>query len=90
MLDRGPDPLARLNARIGWMIFRQDLKRAVEQEARGLSGRFRHDHDMVMMSTVRVLQRYYNFSDEQSAYPINDRLSVQKFLELTWSAVHIF
>ena len=82
-LERGPDPLARLNARIDWKIFRQDLERAVEKEARGPGGRPRHD--VVMMFKVLVLQRYYNLSDEQTEYQLNDRLSFQKFLGLTLS-----
>lgn len=82
-LERGPDPLARLNARINWTIFRQDLERAIEKEARGPGGRPRHD--VVMMFKVLVLQRYYNLSDEQTEYQINDRLSFQKFLGLTLS-----
>lgn len=82
-LERGPDPLARLNARIDWKIFRQDLERAVAKEARGPGGRPRHD--VVMMFKVLVLQRYYNLSDEQTEYQINDRLSFQKFLGLTLS-----
>lgn len=80
-LERGPAPLARLNARIDWTIFRQDLERAVEKKARGPGGRLRHD--VVMMFKVLVLQRYDNFSDEQTEYQINDRLSFQKFLGLT-------
>lgn len=82
-LDCGPDPLARLNARIDWTIFRHDLERAIEKEARGPGGRPRHD--VVMMFKVLVLQRYYNLSDEQTEYQINDRLSFQKFLGLTLS-----
>ena len=82
-LERGPDPLARLNARIDWKIFRKDLERAVEKEARGPGGRPRQD--VVMMFKVLVLQRYYNLSDEQTEYQINDRLSFQKFLGLTLS-----
>jgi IS5 family transposase len=82
-LERGPDPLARLNARIDWTIFRHDLERAIEKEARGPGGRPRHD--VVMMFKVLVLQRYYNLSDEQTEYQINDRLSFQKFLGLTLS-----
>lgn len=82
-LERGPDPRARLNARIDWTIFRQDLERAIEKEARGPGGRPRHD--VVMMFKVLVLQRYYNLSDEQTEYQINDRLSFQKFLGLTLS-----
>ena len=82
-LERGPDPLTRLNARINWMIFWPDLERAIEKEARGPGGRPRHD--VVMMFKVLVLQRYDNLSDEQTEYQINDRLSFQKFLGLTLS-----
>ena len=82
-LDHGPDPLARLNARIDWKIFRKDLERAVEKEARGPGGRPRHD--VGMMFKVLVLQRYDNLSDAQTEYQLNDRLSFQKFLGLTWS-----
>jgi hypothetical protein len=82
-LARGPDPLARLNARIDWTIFREDPERTVKKEARGPGGRPRQD--VVMMSKVLVLQRYDNLSDEQTEYQINDRLSFQKFLGLTLS-----
>ena len=82
-LARGPAPLARLNARIDWKIFRHDLERAVETEARGPGGRPRHD--VVMMFKVLVLQRDDHLSDEQTEDQINDRLSFQKFLGLTLS-----
>ncbi|MEO7861034.1 MAG: transposase [Nitrospirales bacterium] len=59
------------------------MERAFEKEARGPGGRPRHD--VVMMFKVLVLQRYYNLSDEQTEYQINDRLSFQKFLGMTWS-----
>ncbi len=54
-LDRGPDPLARLNARIDWTIFRKDLERAVEKEARGPGGRPRHD--VVMMGSPQKTEK---------------------------------
>jgi len=82
-LEEGPDPLARLSARIAWEMFRQDLERAFEKEAKGPGGRPRHD--VVLMFKILVLQRYYNLSDEQAEYQINDRLSFQKFLGLTLS-----
>jgi transposase len=80
-LERGPDPLARLNARIDWTIFREDLEGTVEKEVWGHGGRPRHD--VVMMCKVLVLQRYDNLSHEQTEYQINDRLSFQNFLGLT-------
>lgn len=82
-LAAGPDPLSRLNERIDWKIFQKDLEGAFIKEAKGPGGRPRHD--VVMMFKVLVLQRYYNLSDEQMEYQINDRLSFQKFLGLTLS-----
>ena len=35
------------------------------------------------MFKVLILQRYYNLSDEQVEYQINDRMSFMRFLELT-------
>jgi len=55
-LGEGPDPLARLNARIDWRMFRPDLERTFEKEAKGPGGRPRHD--MVLMFKILVLQRY--------------------------------
>jgi len=82
-LEEGPDPLARLNARIDWEIFRPNLERVFKKEAKGPGGRPRHD--VVMMFKILVIQRYYNLSDEQAEYQINDRLSFQKFLGITLS-----
>ena len=82
-LEEGPDPLARLNAGIDWEMFRPNLERVFEKEAKGPGGRPRHD--VVMMFKILVLQRHYSLSDEQAEYQINDRLSFQKFLGITLS-----
>jgi IS5 family transposase len=82
-LAEGPDPLSRLNARIEWEMFRPSLEHAFKKKTQGHGGRPRHD--VVMMFKVLVLQRYYNLSDEQTEYQINDRMSFQKFLGLTLS-----
>lgn len=74
-------PLERLDKRIDWELFRSDLEALVKKEVRGPGGRPRHD--VVMMFKILVLQRYYNLSDEQTEFQINDRLSFQKFLGLT-------
>jgi len=79
-MERDP-PLERLDKRIDWELFRSDLETLVKKEAKGPGGRPRHD--VVMMFKVLVLQRYYNLSDEQTEFQINDRLSFQKFLGLT-------
>jgi len=82
-LSEGPNPLCRLSRRIDWGIFRPQLEGIFEKEAKGPGGRPRHD--VVMMFKILVLQRYYNLSDEQTEYQINDRLSFQQFLGLTLS-----
>ena len=74
-LGEGLDPLARPNARIDWRMFRPDLERDFEKEAKGPGGCPRHD--VVLMFKILVLQRYYNLSEEQAEYQINDRLSFQ-------------
>ena len=40
-------------------------------------------NDYVMMFKIVILQRYYNLSDEQVEYQINDRMSFMRFLDLT-------
>lgn len=80
-LSQTASPLEKLDGRIQWEMFRATLEKAVEREARGPGGRPRHD--AVMMFKILVLQRYYNLSEEQTEYQINDRLSFQKFLGMT-------
>lgn len=80
-LSQSDPPLERLDKRINWEMFRYDLEAQVKKEAKGPGGRPRHD--VVMMFKVLVLQRYYNLSDEQTEFQINDRLSFQKFLGIT-------
>lgn len=82
-LSRSAPPLERLDKRIEWEMFREELEGILKKEAKGPGGRPRHD--VVMMFKVLVLQRYYNLSDEQTEFQINDRLSFQKFLGLTLS-----
>ena len=40
-----------------------------------------------MMFKILILQRYYNLSDDQVEYQINDRMSFMRFLNLTISDV---
>jgi len=74
-------PLHRLDQRIDWETFREDLEALVSKESAGAGGRPRHD--VVMMFKVLVVQRYYNLSDEQTELQIADRLSFQQFVGLT-------
>lgn len=43
------------------------------------------NHCLVMMFKVLIIQRYYNISDGQMEYQINDRLSFMRFLGLSLS-----
>ena len=80
-LSQTGSALEKLDARIEWEQFRSQLETAVAKKAKGPGGRPRHD--VVMMFKILVLQRYYNLSEEQTEYQINDRLSFQKFLGMT-------
>jgi len=40
-------------------------------------------YDVVMMFKILLLKRFYNLSDEQAEYQINDRLSFKEFLGLS-------
>jgi len=77
-LSRQGDPLERLNASVGWEMFRPQLRKCFKKEPRGSGGR--PPYDYVMMFKVLILQRLYNLSDEQMQYQILDRLSFQRFL----------
>lgn len=80
-LSKTAQPLERLDGRIDWEIFRSTLEALILKEGKAPGGRPRHDP--VMMFKILVLQRYYNLSDEQAEFQINDRLSFQKFLGMT-------
>jgi IS5 family transposase len=80
-LTRNGDPLVRLNACVDWEMFRPELETIREKERKSPAGR--KPFDVVLMFKIVVLQRYYNLSDEQAEFQINDRLSFQKFLGMT-------
>lgn len=82
-LARKTNPLEKLDRRIDWEMFREELESVFPVSAKGVGGRPRYD--VVMMFKILVLQRYYNLSDEQTEFQIRDRLTFQKFLGLTLS-----
>lgn len=82
-LSRKAHALEKLDRRIKWEMFREELERIFDRPAKGAGGRPRYD--LVMMFKVLVLQRYYNLSDEQAEFQIKDRLTFQKFLGLSLS-----
>ena len=75
------DPLEKLNKGIDFEIFRTTIEDGLAKEAKGPGGR--PPYDYVMMFKIAILQRYFNLSDEQAEYQINDRMSFMRFLNLS-------
>ena len=73
------DPLERMNNHVDFEMFRTLLQDALTKEAKGKGGR--PPYDYVMMFKVLILQRFYNISDDQVEYQINDRMSFMRFLK---------
>ena len=77
------DPLERLNQGVDFEIFRELLETCLHKESKGKGGR--PPYDYILMFKILILQRYYNLSDDQTEYQINDRMSFMRFLNLTIS-----
>ena len=75
------DPLAKLDKHIDFEIFRTILEGVLTKLAKGKGGR--RPYDYVLLFKILILQRYYNLSDDQMEYQINDRMSFMRFLNLT-------
>jgi transposase, IS5 family len=75
------DPLERLAQGIDFEFFRTFLEGHLSKLAKGPGGRPAYDY--VLMFKVLILQRFYNLSDDQVEFQINDRLSFMRFLDLT-------
>ena len=75
------DPLEKLNTGVDFELFRTLLEAQLSKLPKGSGGR--PPYDYVLMFKVLILQRYYNLSDEQVEYQINDRMSFMRFLDLT-------
>jgi transposase len=79
------DLLEKLNKGVDFEIFRLILKEGLQNVAKGKGGR--RPFDYVMMFKILILQPYYNLSDNQVEYQINDRMNFMRFLNLTISDV---
>ncbi len=75
------DPLEKLSKGVDFDVFRIILEDKLSKLAKGAGGR--PPYDYVLMFKIMILQRYYNLSDEQIEYQINDRFSFMRFLNLT-------
>ena len=75
------DPLETLSQGIDFELFRGVLEDQLIKKTKGKGGR--PPYDYVLMFKIIILQRYYNLSDEQVEYQINDRMSFMRFLNLT-------
>jgi transposase, IS5 family len=82
-LSKLGDPLEKLNEGIDFEIFRDLLEAKLAKAPQGKGGR--RPYDYVLMFKILILQRYYNMSDHQVEYQINDRMSFMRFLNLTIS-----
>lgn len=75
------DPLVRLTEHVDFEVFRNVLEEGFTKQAQGKGGR--PPYDYVLLFKILILQRYYNLSDDQIEYQINDRMSFMRFLDLT-------
>lgn len=79
-LDRLGDKLLTLRDKIDWEMFRGIIEKAIRKEDYSKGGR--PPWDAVLMFKITILQQWYDLSDENVEYQINDRLSFQRFLKL--------
>ena len=75
------DPLEKLNKGIDFDIFRSILEDSLIKLSKGKGGRPAYDY--VLLFKILILQRFYNLSDDQVEYQINDRMSFMRFLDLS-------
>jgi len=80
-LSKLGDPLERLRLCVDFELFRKFLEDELTKNIK--SNRGRRPYDYILMFKIMILQRYYNLSDDQVEYQINDRMSFMRFLGLT-------
>lgn len=79
-LDKGADPLVRLDAMIEWELFRPTLQTVRAKERKSNAGR--PPFDVVLMFKILVVQSLYNLADDALEFQIRDRFSFLRFLGL--------
>jgi IS5 family transposase len=81
-LSKLGNPLEKLHKVIDFEIFRAVLEEnLLNREKKNNAGQ--KPYDLVLMFKIILLKRFYNLSDEQAEYQINDRLSFKEFLGLS-------
>ena len=75
------DPLEKVAEAINFELFRPVLERVSRKEP--VAPGCRPPWDTVMMLKILLLQQWYGIADDRTEYLINDRLSFQRFLELS-------
>jgi transposase len=81
-LSKLGNPLEKLHKVIDFEMFRTVLEATMLNPDRK-SNAGPKPYDVVMMFKIILLKRFYNLSDEQAEYQINDRLSFKEFLGLS-------
>ena len=80
-LDKGGDPLPKIQKMVDWKLFRLLLEVVRDKERKSNAGR--KPFDVIVMFKTLILQSLYNLSDEQTEFQIRDRLSFMRFLDLS-------
>ena len=75
------DPLEKLNNGVNFEMFRATLEDGLSKEPKGPGGR--PPYDYVMMFKIAIFQRYFNLSDEQAEYQINERMNFIRLSSIT-------
>ena len=76
------NPLERLDKVIDFEMFREELEiNMLNLERKNNSGC--KPYDVVMMFKIILLKRFYNISDEQAEFQINNALNFQEFIGLS-------
>jgi IS5 family transposase len=77
------DPLEKITKYVDFELFRPALEKTVIPHNRDYTKGGRPRFDAVMMFKILLIEDWYNISNDRVEYLINDRLSFQRFLNLT-------
>jgi transposase len=81
-LSKMGNPLEKLHKMIDFDMFRSALENDMLNHSKKNKAGCK-PFDVVLMFKIILLKRFYNLSDEQAEYQINDRLSFREFLGLS-------